>query len=174
MKRAIVTGATGAVGTALIRELINSSIETLVFCREGSKRNDQIPKHKLVRKKYCSLDDLADVQNDTGKTFDVFITLGGRAQRVLRGMICTYRTAMSAMRWTRLVQQADLAAKIYWSRVPGGIWSGRRCAEAGHTSISGNGLWNCEALCRADDKRICASIGHGTYLDAHFKCIWPK
>ena len=37
MKRAIVTGATGAVGTALIRELINSSIETLVFCREGSK-----------------------------------------------------------------------------------------------------------------------------------------
>ncbi|MEQ2922047.1 NAD(P)-dependent oxidoreductase [Ruthenibacterium lactatiformans] len=76
MKRAIVTGATGAVGTALIRELINSSIETLVFCREGSKRNDQIPKHKLVRKKYCSLDDLADVQNDTGKTFDVFYHFG--------------------------------------------------------------------------------------------------
>lgn len=72
MKRAIVTGATGAVGTALIRELINYGIETLVFCREGSKRNDQIPKHELVKKKYCSLDDLADVQNDTGKTYDVF------------------------------------------------------------------------------------------------------
>lgn len=72
MRRAIVTGATGAVGTALIRELAASGIETLVFCREGSHRNQQIPKHPLVTLKYCSLEQLASVENDTGKQYDVF------------------------------------------------------------------------------------------------------
>lgn len=72
MKRAILTGATGAVGIALIKELVSHDVEVLVFCREGSKRNAQIPEHKLVTKKYCSLSELATVQNDTGKDFDCF------------------------------------------------------------------------------------------------------
>lgn len=72
MKKAIITGATGAVGTALVKELISHNVEVLVFCREGSKRNEQIPEHKLVIKRYCSLSELANVQNDTGKTYDIF------------------------------------------------------------------------------------------------------
>lgn len=43
MKRAVVTGATGAIGTALIKELIKNNIEVLVFCREGSARNSPNP-----------------------------------------------------------------------------------------------------------------------------------
>lgn len=72
MKKAIITGATGAVGTALVKELISHNVEVLVFCREGSKRNEQIPEHKLVTKRYCSLSELENVQNDTGKTYDIF------------------------------------------------------------------------------------------------------
>lgn len=72
MQRAIITGATGAIGTALINELISNNVEVLVFCRETSKRNDRIPEHKLVTKKYCSLDELSSVVNDTGKSYDVF------------------------------------------------------------------------------------------------------
>lgn len=72
MKRAIITGATGAVGTALIKELITNNIETLVLCREGSRRNHQIPDHPLVTRKYCSLNQLASIENDTGKNYDVF------------------------------------------------------------------------------------------------------
>ena len=72
MKKAIITGATGAVGIALIKELISHDVEVLVFCRNGSKRNAQIPEHKLVTKKYCSLSDLETVQNDTGKNYDCF------------------------------------------------------------------------------------------------------
>lgn len=72
MKRAILTGATGAVGTALIKELVSHNVEVLVFCREGSNRNAQIPEHKLVTKKCCSLSELATVQNDTGKDYDCF------------------------------------------------------------------------------------------------------
>ena len=72
MKRAIITGATGAIGTALIKELIKNNIEVLVFAREGSARNSKIPFSPLVTVKYCSLEDLADIQNDTGKEYDVF------------------------------------------------------------------------------------------------------
>ena len=72
MKRAIITGATGAVGTALVKELITNNVETLVLCREGSRRNHQIPDHPLVTRKHCSLDQLASIENDTGKGYDVF------------------------------------------------------------------------------------------------------
>ncbi len=72
IKRAIITGATGAIGTALINELVNQGVEVLVFARENSKRNEQIPNSPLVTIKYCSLDKLATVQNDTGKDYDVF------------------------------------------------------------------------------------------------------
>ena len=72
MKRAIITGATGAIGNALIRELIANGVETLVLCREGSKRNESIPQSPLVTKTYCSLEDLKKFENETGKTYDVF------------------------------------------------------------------------------------------------------
>lgn len=72
MKRAIVTGATGVVGTALIEELVKHQIEVLVFCHKGSRRNVQILKHPLVKKKEYSLECFSDMQNDTGKSFDVF------------------------------------------------------------------------------------------------------
>lgn len=72
MKRAIVTGATGAVGTALIKELINNNIEVLVFCREGSSRNENIPVNPLVQKMYCDLTELSQIENVIGKTYDVF------------------------------------------------------------------------------------------------------
>lgn len=72
MTRAVVTGATGAVGTALIQELINNNVEVLVFCREESKRNIRIQKSKLVTKCFCSLSQLTLMQNNTGKNYDVF------------------------------------------------------------------------------------------------------
>lgn len=75
MKRAIITGATGAIGTALIKELVNNGIEVLVFIRAESKRNHHIPVHPLVQTKMCSLEELAEVRNDTGKMYDVFYHL---------------------------------------------------------------------------------------------------
>lgn len=72
MKRAIITGATGAVGTALVQELIEKDIEVLVLCRAGSSRNSVIPEHPLVERKYCQLSELESLKNDTGKEYDVF------------------------------------------------------------------------------------------------------
>lgn len=70
--RAIITGGTGAVGMALIEELISQGVEVLVFCRKDSERNDRIPRHPMVSVLYCDLNQLEEVQNTTGKQYDVF------------------------------------------------------------------------------------------------------
>ena len=75
MKRAIVTGATGVIGSALIAELVSNGVEVLVLCREGSSRNNVIPCHPLVERRYCSLDGLHDLANISGKEYDVFFHL---------------------------------------------------------------------------------------------------
>lgn len=78
MKRVIVTGATGAIGTALVRKLIDRKIEVLVLTRAESQRNQNIPCHPLVQIKFCSLEQLAAIENDTGKIYDVFFHLAWR------------------------------------------------------------------------------------------------
>ncbi|MPM68095.1 CDP-abequose synthase [bioreactor metagenome] len=75
MKRAMISGATGAIGLALIQELIHNGIEVLVLCRKDSERNNKIPENVLITKKICSLDQLSLLQNDTGKEYDVFYHL---------------------------------------------------------------------------------------------------
>jgi len=75
MKSAIITGATGSIGVALIHELIQNEVKLLVLCREGSRRNQNIPRHPLVTIKYCSLDELANLHNDTGTQYDVMFHL---------------------------------------------------------------------------------------------------
>lgn len=72
MKRAVITGATGSVGTALVQELTSRGVEVLVLCREGSARNRQIPKNDLVTLKFCDLNRLESLENDTGKQYDCF------------------------------------------------------------------------------------------------------
>ena len=74
MKRAVITGATGAVGTAIIAELIRRNVEVLVLCRKESKRNEQIPRHRLVRQEYCSMEEFSSRQTG-GEVYDVFYHL---------------------------------------------------------------------------------------------------
>ncbi len=75
MKKAVISGATGVIGTALINELIQNNVEVLVLCRRGSKRNQIIPDHPLVSKKYCVLSEFDQLKNDTEKGYDVFYHL---------------------------------------------------------------------------------------------------
>lgn len=72
MKRVVITGATGTIGTALIKDLIENNIEVLVICRESSSRNSNIPNHGLITKAFCSLDKLSSFSNPTNLNYDVF------------------------------------------------------------------------------------------------------
>lgn len=74
MKKAIVTGATGAVGTALVNKLISENVEVLVLVRREG-RVDKIPKSPLVKIAYCSLDEMADFQNTDNEKYDAFFHL---------------------------------------------------------------------------------------------------
>lgn len=72
MKRAIITGATGAIGTALIDELVSAGVELLVLTRKDSIRNHNIKSHPLVTVMYCTMQELAEIKNNTKKAYDVF------------------------------------------------------------------------------------------------------
>lgn len=72
MKRVIISGATGTIGIALIEELLKHGIEVLILCRKGSVREKAISDHPKLYKIYASLEDYADLKNETGKSFDVF------------------------------------------------------------------------------------------------------
>ena len=53
MRQAIITGPTGAVGMALIDNLISEEIKVAAIVRPGSKRAERIPMHELVTKIEC-------------------------------------------------------------------------------------------------------------------------
>ncbi len=72
--RAIITGATGAVGMALISELTGRGIEVAVLCRKGSTRAANIPEHPLITKIDCSLADMAELDMG-GEKYDMFFHL---------------------------------------------------------------------------------------------------
>lgn len=72
MKRAIISGATGAVGMALLEILMERQNEVLVLVRKGSARADQIPEHPLITRVEADLLDFSKIENETGKRWDVF------------------------------------------------------------------------------------------------------
>ena len=57
MKKAIVTGGTGAIGAALIQELTERGISVLALCHR-SGRFRELPCHKLLTALECNLSDL--------------------------------------------------------------------------------------------------------------------
>lgn len=78
MKKAVITGATGAVGRALIGALGASCTEVLVLARPGSARNACLPRAAHVRVVEVDLTALSDVNTTAmpSAPFDVFFHLG--------------------------------------------------------------------------------------------------
>ena len=84
IRRAVVTGATGAVGMALVKELVGRGIEVLALCRTGSGRAKRLSDIEGVEIKECSLENL----DTAGKgcrffSFGVAGNYGRSAQRRL-------------------------------------------------------------------------------------------
>jgi len=73
--RAVVSGATGAVGMALLSELSAMGVETLVLCREGSPRDGRIQESRSIKKLYCSLSELKSYMPKDDEKYDVFYHL---------------------------------------------------------------------------------------------------
>ena len=76
MKRVVITGATGVVGTALTAEMLKQGIEVLALLREGSPNNSRLKPHQLLTIRECSVEHLQSFVNDTGRSWDAFYHLG--------------------------------------------------------------------------------------------------
>ena len=72
VKKALITGPTGAVGVSLINELIENGIQVTAVCRPASRRLNVIPKHKLVKVVECGLDSLSILADKLIHDYDVF------------------------------------------------------------------------------------------------------
>lgn len=75
MKKAVVTGPTGAVGVALINELISNDYFVFAICHKSSNRINNIPKSKFVKIIFADLNELLTTENEIENS-DVFFHLG--------------------------------------------------------------------------------------------------
>lgn len=101
MKRAVITGPTGAIGVALITELISHGIEVTAVVRPGSTRTDNIPESPLVQIVQCDLSELKDLHNKTDKA-DVFYHFGwdgtfGNSRNNTGGQLMNVQYALDAV-----------------------------------------------------------------------------
>ena len=74
--KAVITGATGAVGMALISELTRNGNEVLVLCRPDSSRNSRIKAGGLVKVAECDLKDLKNYVPEKDESYDWFFHFG--------------------------------------------------------------------------------------------------
>lgn len=76
MKRIVITGPTGAIGTALIKKCIQEKVEVLAVCHRNSRRIANIPVHPLVRILEADLCELAGLEPGKEDRYDVFYHFG--------------------------------------------------------------------------------------------------
>lgn len=75
VKKAIVTGPTGAIGLALVKMLIKNGYEVYAICRPSSSRNKNIIKNKAVHIIECDLSNINDLYKIINIKCDCFFHL---------------------------------------------------------------------------------------------------
>ncbi len=71
MKRAIVTGATGMIASALIRTLVKNNVEVYALCRPGDAKDDDFFKSPLVTAVDADISDFGSVPSKIPEKCDV-------------------------------------------------------------------------------------------------------
>ena len=72
MKKAIITGPTGAVGISLINELLETGYDITAVCRRNSNRISSIPKNNKVKILECNQDELLTLGDKLEHDYDYF------------------------------------------------------------------------------------------------------
>lgn len=73
MKRLILTGATGMIGSTIVEQAIQKNIECTCIVRKGSSRIDNLPKSDYVKILECDICDYNSLKISSG--YDCFIHL---------------------------------------------------------------------------------------------------
>lgn len=67
LKTAVVTGPTGAIGTALCQNLLDRGVTVYAVCRPGSPRTAALPEHARLHKVDCDAADYASLPGKVGQ-----------------------------------------------------------------------------------------------------------
>jgi nucleoside-diphosphate-sugar epimerase len=102
MKRAIVSGATGFIGSYLVKELLDNNYDVLAIVREDSKnagRLDANPKLKVIK---CNLNELSNLNLQEEMPYDYFFHMAwdgvsGEVQTDYNLQMSNINAALSAM-----------------------------------------------------------------------------
>jgi UDP-glucose 4-epimerase len=71
LKKAIVSGANGFIGSAVVKYLISQNVEIIALCRKNNFNN--IPDSSLVKKVYIELETIKDILQEVPKgKYDIF------------------------------------------------------------------------------------------------------
>lgn len=75
IRKAVITGPTGAIGTALCQKLVDKGIEVIAVCRPGSSRAEAVPVHPMIRAIECDLSKLNHLSELLSESADAFFHL---------------------------------------------------------------------------------------------------
>lgn len=72
MRKAVITGATGMLGIALIEQLISQNVEVLAIVNPNSSRKNRIPVSRLITIQECDLSQLSSLSKRISTKYDTF------------------------------------------------------------------------------------------------------
>lgn len=75
MKKVMITGATGAIGIALIQQLVEEAVYVTVVCHRGSHRVKRIPQSSYVDVVECDLEEIKTLPALVSDRYDVMYHL---------------------------------------------------------------------------------------------------
>lgn len=101
-KSAIITGPTGAIGMALIEQLLSENFSVLAVCHKNSARINRLPKHKNLSVLECNLDELATLPTFTSQKYDIFYHFAwdgtfGNTRNNIQGQIKNIKYTLEAV-----------------------------------------------------------------------------
>ena len=113
IKTAVVTGPTGAIGTALCRVLAESGCMVYAVCRPGSSRTAALPEHERLHAVRCDLSELAELPSCIPAGADAFFHLAwahtiGPGRNDMAAQIDNIRYTIDAVR-----AAAELGCKVF-------------------------------------------------------------
>lgn len=129
MKRAIITGASGMLGQALIRLLVEKEVEVYAVVRAGSEHNANILKHDLIHVIECDLTGLDQLADRIKQPCEAFFHFGwtgtyGNTRNNYYGQLENVRYTLDAVEAAK-----ELGCKVFlgagsqaeFGRVPDGV-----------------------------------------------------
>ena len=168
MKKAVVTGPTGVIGTALMKKLVLSGIEVYAVCRPNSKRIDTIMDHPLIHIVKCNLEELNYLASKIGESCDVFFHLAWEGTLDPRNRFDMYLQNKNVKYSLDAVEAAkSLGCSVFigaGSQAEYGVRSGVMRPDTFPEPISGYGM---AKLCAGQMTRyMCAQYG--------IRHVWPR